>query len=182
KREVRIVSHCPLFYWWPVWLVGFGLFLYTFFAGEYMVTVPKHTSAVNKAFKVEKDEKTGKEVKHYQGYLILPEGKTLPQMDPKNEDSPAIQPHLWMSSSKNLGVIFVMVLLFVIVVTNIPFRGLWSAIVIGLIVTLSILFAWLEWWDTILTWFSWLDIRITDDRYLVTSVALALVRMCVCLV
>jgi hypothetical protein len=29
-REVRVYSHSPLFYWWPVWAVGYILALVTY--------------------------------------------------------------------------------------------------------------------------------------------------------
>jgi hypothetical protein len=166
KREVRIVSHCTLFYWWPVWFVGFIMFIITATTGEYMVTVPPKAT-------IKEPKKDGKGNVEY--VLVVPE----PHKDQihKGLDDPehkglAKQPYLWMTDNKNLGVLFVMVLLLVIVITNIPLRGLWSTIVIGLIITLSILFAWLEWWNSILTWLSWLDIRINAAGYLVISVVL----------
>jgi signal transduction histidine kinase len=32
--EIRIYSHTPLFYWWPVWLTGYILAVLTYFQGE----------------------------------------------------------------------------------------------------------------------------------------------------
>src|SRR5207302_9138801 len=40
KNEIRIVSHSTLFYWWPVWALGFLMALVTAFSGQYMITVP----------------------------------------------------------------------------------------------------------------------------------------------
>src|SRR5689334_25268295 len=45
KREIRIVSHSNLFYWWPVWAIGFLLSLLTYFSGFLMVVVPTGTVA-----------------------------------------------------------------------------------------------------------------------------------------
>ena len=45
KRGIVVISHCSLFYWWPVWAVGFLLFLITAFTGELLVTVPSGTHA-----------------------------------------------------------------------------------------------------------------------------------------
>jgi hypothetical protein len=158
KREVRIVSHCMLFYWWPVWVCGFIMYLITLFTGEYMVTLP--TDVVIEAPKKERAKW------HYD--VVVGEKHKLPE----DKDGIPNKPHLWMSASKNLGVVFIMVLLLVIIITNVPFRGLWSALILGFIVTLSILFAYLEWWDPILTWVSILDIRINAAGYLVISLTL----------
>ena len=74
-----------------------------------------------------------------------------------------------MSNSKNLGVLFCVVLLLVIVITNIPLRGLWSVIVIVFIISLAIIFALLEWWEKILHYLHFLDIRINAAGYFVIA-------------
>jgi hypothetical protein len=162
RKELRIISHCSLFYWWPVWAVGFIMFLITAINGEHMVTVPPKTTAVKGGFADEKG------IKH--DAYVLPEKAEIP-MDREHPQNPQ-QPRLWMSSNKNLGVLFVTVLLLVIVITNIPMRGLWSVIVIVCIVSLAIIFALLEWWETILHYLSFLDIRINAAGYLVISLVL----------
>jgi hypothetical protein len=169
KRELRIVSHCTLFYWWPVWAVGFLMALITFITGEYMVTVPPKTTAVIEGV----NDRDGKPRDAY--VLPAPDAKSgkktfLP--DDKEHPGQPRQPHLWMSPNKNLGVFFVVVLLLVIGITNIPLRGLWSVIVIVCIVSLVIIFALLEWWETILHYVSFLDIRINFAGYLVISLVL----------
>jgi hypothetical protein len=166
KQEIRIVSHCTLFYWWPVWAVGFIMWLITWITGEYMVTVPPKTAAVKAAF----IDKQGSPRDAY--VLPTPDPKsdktTLLPVDKDHPDQPK-QPYMWMSTNKNLGVLFVVVLLLVIVITNIPLRGLWSVIVILLVVSLSIIFALLEWWERILYYLSFLDIRINAAGYFVIS-------------
>src|SRR5260370_29528201 len=88
-------------------------------------------------------------------------GPATTHLPPESSNKDRLEnPHLHMSNNKNLGVLFVGALLLVIVTTNLPLRGLWSVIVIGLIVSLSIIFALLEWWEKYLTWFSFLVIRI----------------------
>jgi FlaA1/EpsC-like NDP-sugar epimerase len=133
-----------------------------------MVTVPPKTTAVKGA--------------HIEGHgkrdiYMLPEidaksdKKTLLPVERSNTDL-VQQPHLWMSANKNLSVLFVVVLLLVVVITNIPLRGLWSVIVIVLVVSITIIFALLEWWETILHYVSFLDIRINAAGYLVISLTL----------
>ncbi|MSQ96099.1 MAG: hypothetical protein EXR98_16310 [Gemmataceae bacterium] len=161
KREIRVVSHCTLFYWWPVWGIGFVMWLITMFSGHYMATVPTGTTAIHNA--IAKDD-TPRDA------LVVPAKSHLPA-EFGNKDR-LENPHLHMSNNKNLGVLFVAVLLLVIVITNIPLRGLWSVIVIVLIVSLSIIFALLEVWDTIFIWLSFLDIRINAAGYFVISAVL----------
>lgn len=173
KREILIVSHCSLFYWWPVWAVGFLMFLITMFSGQRLAVIPAGTTAKfeDSTWKVEAKKKGDPPTVEKVDVLVLPPpGRRLPA-DPEHKEQPE-QPHLHMSSNKNLGVLFVAVLLLVITITNIPLRGLWSVIAIVLIISLIIIFALLEWWAVILEWFSFLDIRINAAGYLVVSIVL----------
>lgn len=166
EKKITVVSHCSLFYWWPVWAVSFLMFIITALTGEYMVTVPPKTEARrNVAVDVE-----GKAAKEDRDVLILPKDAHLEPVVKVGKDlvKPA-QPHLWMTANKNLGVFFVAILLLVIVITNIPLRGLWSVIVIVFIISIVIIFALLEWWETILTYLNFLDIRINAAGYLVIA-------------
>ena len=43
--EVKLYSHSPIFYWWPVWLVGFLMALLTYLDGGLMAVVPAGTEA-----------------------------------------------------------------------------------------------------------------------------------------
>lgn len=165
-RELRIVSHCSLFYWWPVWAVGFIMWVVTMFSGHVMAIVPAGTTAKRHA--IPKDDlKTDDKPRDA---LVVPAGTDLPT-ERANKDR-LENPHLHMSNNKNLGVLFVAVLLLVIVITNIPLRGLWSVIVIVCVVSISIIFALLEWWATILEYLSFLDIRINAAGYFVISLTL----------
>ena len=39
-REVRVVAHSMLFYWWPVWAVGFVMAGLTWLDGHRLAIVP----------------------------------------------------------------------------------------------------------------------------------------------
>ena len=43
--EVVIISHSPLFYWWPVWAVGFLMALLSYWRGDQVAFVPTGTVA-----------------------------------------------------------------------------------------------------------------------------------------
>lgn len=163
-REIRIISHSGLFYWWPVWAFGFIFALVTLIDGHLMAPVPVYTEAKGEA--------------NIPGYnqprdvYVLPDKKSIP-IDP-NTGNPQ-QPKLHITTSRIPGVWFCIILLVVIFITNVPLRGLWSVIVISFILFLSIIFATLGWWDNIINKFSLLDIRITMGGYLLIAIVLLII-------
>ncbi|MFO0967277.1 MAG: hypothetical protein U0793_17080 [Gemmataceae bacterium] len=159
KSEIVIVSHSSLFYWWPVWAVGFILALITLFAGDRLAVVPEGTKAV-----AGQNVIGLKEV----DVLVVPQGRKLE----RDKEGNLLDPHLRIASSKNLGVTFCIVLLLVITITNIPLRGLWSVIVIVIVIFGSAIFAVLDWWGTIFEKLSFLDIRINLGGYFLISAVL----------
>ncbi len=161
REEVTIVSHSGLFYWWPVWAVGFIMALYTYFDGHRLAIVPKDTVPELK--------------RDVQGHgqrdvLIVQPGEKLPA-DPSNENKP-LEPRLRLANSSFPGVLWAIVLLLVIVITNVPLRGLWSVVIIIAVVLLSVIFALAGWWEHILHALYVLDIRINMGGYLFISLVL----------
>ena len=154
NRQLTIVSHSTLFYWWPVWGVGFLLGILSLMWGQRMVVVPKDTKVVRDA-KVSEPTKDFKD----RDVLVLPAGHKL-------SDDPL---RLHNAKGKGFGVLFATVLLLVIVITNVPLRGMWSFMVIFLVVSLSIIFALAGWWETILRHLGYLDIRINAGGYFFIS-------------
>src|ERR1051325_10522566 len=93
KREIVVISHSFLFYWWPVWAFGFIMAAISFFGGERMLTVPEGSKAA-----------TNQQVPGYGGnrdIIVLPRDKHLAKDTRGNPK----EPHLRMSSNKNLGVL-----------------------------------------------------------------------------
>src|SRR4051812_43850887 len=41
KDEITVISHSNVFYWWPVWVLGFIFGIWTMIEGHVMVTVPQ---------------------------------------------------------------------------------------------------------------------------------------------
>src|SRR5262245_37516973 len=153
-RELRIVSHSPLVYWWPVWFFGLAMALVTYLGNHRMAIVPTGTVAAS-----------SRQVEGFEGardVLVVPPGHSLPA---DNGNAPH-QPHVLMATSKNLGGFFVLVLMVVIVVTNVPLRGLWSALVIPGVVASALFFALMDWWDPILQFFGLLHVYINAFGYL----------------
>jgi hypothetical protein len=166
RREIRIVSHSNLFYWWPLWAVGFVLFFLTLIDGHNLAIVPRGTEPLREVKVIERSgtERDGVDV------LVAP-GKSLP---PKHSDVPS-QPRLHIAESASYGVMFIVVLLLLIVITNVPLRGLWSVVVIVVIVLLSIIFALADWWRPVLEALFSLHIYINAAGYLVIASALLVI-------
>ncbi len=152
NRQITIVSHCNLFYWWPVWAVGFLLGVLSLIWGQKMVVVPDGTRAVENAKVSVPDQQEILEAR--KAYVLPPNSK---------ESVP--DPHLHIYRGRSFGVLFATVLLLVIVITNVPLRGMWSFMVIFVVIALSIIFALAGWWEIILRHFSYLDIRINAGGY-----------------
>jgi hypothetical protein len=162
EEEVRIYSHSSLFYWWPVWAVGFLMGLLTLIDGHVMAVVPKKTQ-VESSRNVD-GHKEPKDV------LIAPAGKL-----PVDRDKNLIEPHLLMANSSELGVIYAMTLIVIIIVSNVPLRGLWSVIIILGVVLLVLVCSLWGIWDEIVRVISLLDIRINAGGYFFISTALFII-------
>lgn len=123
--ELRLYSHSPIFYWWPVWVTGFILAALSGLSGN-TVTVD--------------------------GY-----------------DSERIL------ASANPGIIFVMVLTLVIIFTNARLRGIYSVTAVLAMLFLTVLFAWLGWWDNIFALIPHLSVHMNMGFYLVFSSLLLII-------
>jgi hypothetical protein len=171
-NEITVVSHSNLFYWWPVWAVGFLLALLTLYEGHRMVTVPSRSeAAVGKRVTIEKADGSEQTFENRE-VVVLPKGEKLARQDPRDSSSPIAQPRLHMARGRGYGVIFAFVLLVVIVITNVPLRGMWSLMVVVLLVLLALIFRLAGWWDPILFYLSLLDIRINLGGYMMISLVL----------
>jgi len=68
-------------------------------------------------------------------------------------------------ASSNLGVIFFLTLFLVILITNLSVRGLASGLVVMGVVLVTVVLAYLGWWDEILGWFGDLKIHLNLGAY-----------------
>jgi hypothetical protein len=166
--EVTVVSHSNIFYWWPVWAVGFVMGLWTLAVDRHlMVTVPSDAKTYANATVSVEDagvKLEGREV------VVLEKGKKLPRRF--SDDKEPAQPRVHMARSKNLGVIFCVTLLLVIVITNVPLRGMWSVVVIIMVILLAVILALAGAWEWIVTHLNLLDIRINAGGYFFISTLL----------
>ena len=164
-REVHIVAHTMIFYWWPVWAVGLLLAGLTWLAGHFLAIVPAGTQVVE-------GFDGGREA------LVLPAGAHLPK-DPTT--GKPREPSLRVASRSGFGVVFIVVLLLVIFITNVPIRGLWSLIVMVTLLLGSIILALAGWWDDILEAAAHSHVYINAFGYLAISVPLLVLWLVVVL-
>jgi hypothetical protein len=156
-REIRIYGHTSLFYWWPVWLLGYIMALVTYINDSRLAIVP-----ANSQYR-EHFSDTGDNV------ILLPQGQTVAHADKIKERGKFYER---VHPDKNLGVIFTVVLCVVILITNVPLRGLSSAIAIGVILLIVVIFAWQDWWDKIFGWLGLLNIHMNMAFYVFFSTVL----------
>lgn len=170
-KEIRIVSHSMLFYWWPVWAVGLIMGALSFVEGRRVAIVPE-SAEPGRTWRVEVEP--GK-METREGFIVTKTDQHLLPDKPEKAGDPlprADDPHLRMTAHSSYGVLWATVLILVIVITNVPLRGLWSVVVIVFIVMISVIFALLGWWDAILSAIKLLDIRINAGGYFFISLIL----------
>jgi hypothetical protein len=175
--EIRVYSHSPLFYWWPVWLFGFIFSLITLMDGDRLAILPEESLLVK--------EKVGNEIRYtayapphadHMDKLVEPataEQKQglkrvsgLPDTDEAYHIKPRVSPRSWM------GPTFLFILILVVIITNVPLRGLWSLVVLIGFVVLALLISLFKWWDNILGALVSLHIFINMAGYLVLATVL----------
>jgi hypothetical protein len=162
-EEIRIYGHSNLFYWWPVWVVGFIMAALTYVDGHMMAIVPEGTKVSQS--QPGADGKT-------QDVLFTPPGQTVPPANPHNSDP---SPRLRVAANNNYGVIFAGTLLLIVMITNFTLRGLKSVIVIALLIVLALSFAQFGLWDDILYWLGGVDVRMNAGGYIAIALPLLLI-------
>ena len=176
---VRIFQHSPLYYWWPVWAIGFVMFLVTWFDGSRSVILPPDTEIFRNA-----EVKAKGETRIIEGrgrdVVVLPQDHRLAN-NPTKPDQPegklvdtSIASER-MARSKNLGVVWAVTLLLTMVISSVSVRGVWSIVVIVTVILIVVLFALFDWWGTIADWFSLLRIHINAGGYFFFSIVLLII-------
>jgi hypothetical protein len=159
--KVVVFSHSPLFYWWPVWAVGFIMAGLTYWFGYPVALVPSGTVAEHAA-RVEG-------VPEPRDVLITPAGRSLPA---EAETDELRQPRLRMMESNNPGIAWALTFSLVVIITHVNLRGIWSLVVILILIFTTVLLALLGLWDPILRNLQVVDIHLTAFSYLWISLFL----------
>jgi hypothetical protein len=137
QREVRIYAHSTLFYWWPVWVIGLILAMWTLIDNHRLAIVPHDT--------------TVKKVRDGVYELTTDPKKMNPDEHLEKAAAKSNEPGFPLRAAENskLGPIFVLVFLLVVLITSVPMRGLWSVVVIVTVVLMAIILALADLWDRI---------------------------------
>jgi hypothetical protein len=169
--RVVVISRSPIFYWWPVWAVGFLMAGLTYWQGYPVALVPAGSEA-----------KSGQQVVGLEGLrdvVVAPPGGSMPV----EADSDLLkQPGLRMTASNGPGIVWALTLCLVVIITHVELRGLWSIIAVLLIVFVTVLFAFLEWWIPIFRAIKVIDIHLTALSYLSISAFLFVIWLLALLV
>ncbi|MCI0699741.1 MAG: hypothetical protein L0241_01475 [Planctomycetia bacterium] len=163
-EEIRVYGHNNLFYWWPVWAVGFLMAFLTYIDGHVMAIVPAGTTV--ESGQVLPGENKPQEV------LVPPPGQHVPPSSSKSDDP---SPRLRVAANNNYGVIFIGTILLVVIVTNLTLRGLASIIAIAMLAIVGLTLGLLGWWDDVLWWLGGLDVRMNAGGYLAIAIPLFLI-------
>jgi hypothetical protein len=151
-----------LFYWWPIWLLGFTLATVTYFEDHRLAVMPSGATLS----KAKEDDKSiyytlgvvkGTETTSLKDALAATErpGDTRGTFPTRVSQKP------WMAP------VFCVILLLTVVITNVPLRGLWSFLVLLMLVVIALLITLIpNGWDQLLRALGNLHIYINMAGYL----------------
>jgi hypothetical protein len=171
KQEITLVSHSMLFYWWPIWLLGYIFAAVTYFEDHRLAIIPHEATLTPNG------EKSDKE-KDISAYTLIVKGTTrnldhaVHASTVPGEGDPfraRISQKAWM------GPVFCVILLLTVIITNVPLRGLWSFLVLLLLFILALLITIIpNGWDHLLGAVGGLHIFINLAGYLFIASAVLL--------
>jgi hypothetical protein len=169
EDEIVVFRHSHLFYWWPVWLLGFIFALVTYFGDRHMAIVPAGTvAAEHRQVQVAADADALEE----RNVLILARDKKLETRKDDEGHDEIRQPTIYIAPHRTIGTIFLFVLLVVTVLTNISMRGLWSFLVLMMIFLMIIILYLAHAWGSIFRTVGLLSIYINMGGYFLLSTVL----------
>ena len=159
-REIKLVSHSPIFYWWPIWLLGYVMALVTLFENHRLAILPAGTELRE----MEKSE----DKTIYRFAVPNPQTKMLKDAVAASADPDRPQPFKTRISQKAwMGPLYCVILLLTILITNVPLRGLWSCLVILMLLVLALVISLVPGgWEDLLGAFGNLHIYINMAGYL----------------
>lgn len=161
SREIKLVSHSNLFYWWPVWALAFFMALWTSVENHRLAIVPAQGT-------VTWDESSKSFIMHF------PEGRTTKSLEDAVRNAGTSAPAFKARISEDawLGAVFTVGLLLTIAITNIPLRGLWSFITLIMIVVIALFISLFPGgWDAIFDSLAGLHIHFNMAGYLFIGVS-----------
>ncbi len=182
RDEIRVYSHSNLFYWWPVWFFGLIFAMLTWIDGGRLAIVHHDSLLVREKVMVNGAEKTQSRIlSPDDGYrmdkvvatatdserdALTKEGVSVPAGAELKSIKPRVSHRSWMGPS------FLFIMLLVVVITNVPLRGLWSLIVLIGMVVAALLISLFGWWDDIFQALGGLHVFVNMAGYLLIALVL----------
>ncbi|MEZ6141094.1 MAG: hypothetical protein R3B84_11035 [Zavarzinella sp.] len=185
-NEIRIISHSSLYYWWPIWFFGLVFAFWTFLEGNRLAIIPAGSVAVKSSIQGADGNPATKMTIYVEGdgHQLAKHTKALtPEEQKKREEAKTLPNNLEMGAEASriltrvsakswMGPLFLIILSLVIIITNVPLRGLWSLVAIIGCVTLSLFISLFGWWDDIFNAFGGLHIYINMAGYIFLAIVL----------
>ncbi|MCS7022809.1 MAG: hypothetical protein NZU63_13400 [Gemmataceae bacterium] len=169
KREIKLISHSMLFYWWPIWVAGYIMAFITYLDDTRLAIVPDGSKLT--LLEQNKEEK----VYVYRLAVSYPT-RSLEQAETATKnpgEGPPFKPRI--SERAWMGPVFCVVLLLVILITNVPMRGLWSFLVLLTLALIALIITLIPGgWDSVLSAVFHLHIYINLAGYLFVATAVFL--------
>jgi hypothetical protein len=162
-RQIKLVSHSPIFYWWPIWLLGYLMALITLVDNHRLAILP--SGAEVRELSADKDGRTR--------YELTVAGTPTKSLDLAVRNTGTDRPTFRTRVSERawMGPLYCVILLLTIVITNVPLRGLWSFLVLLMLVLLALVFSVFGVWEELLAAFGNLHIYINMAGYLFIATA-----------
>lgn len=161
KREITLISHSMLFYWWPIWLIGFLMAGLTWYEDSRLAILPSQLS-VKAGERGEKANSYRVDVKPDRDTGALDEAARL-------SDVPGAVPNPFptrVSRKAWMGPLFCVILLLTVVITNVQLRGLWSFLVLLMLLVIALALSLFGAWEKLLSAVGDLHIYINMAGYL----------------
>lgn len=170
RREITLISHSMLFYWWPIWVVGFVMFGITYIENHRLAIVPDGS----KLSDITTEQERSQNITTYRLAIPNPPTRSLEHADNVTKNPvPGESTFMTRVSQKPwMGPVFCVVLLLTVVITNVPLRGLWSFLVLLLFVVVALIISLVpQGWDSLLKAVGGLHIYINMAGYLFIALA-----------
>jgi hypothetical protein len=146
SREITLISHSMLFYWWPIWVIGYVMAGITYFENHRLAVVPDGSKVLKS------DEKIDDKSTVYRLVVPNPPTKSIEEARITSESpgtDPAFKPRV--SQKAWIGPLFCVILLLTVVITNVPLRGLWSFLVLLLLLIVALIISLVpNGWDDLM--------------------------------
>jgi hypothetical protein len=182
-NEIRVYSHSSLFYWWPVWFFGLVFALITWIDAGRLAIVHHDSLLIKETVEINgKEQKVSRIVSPDDGHRMnqIVDPATADDKKWLGEQGIAVQAGAVVETLKPrvshrswMGPTFLFITLLVVLITNVPLRGLWSLVVIITLIVAALLISLFGGWDIIFKNIAALHVFINMAGYLVIAGVLA---------